>query len=162
MEITSVDVIPVSVPYTTSLDIAGGGSPTAYYLVVRVQTDEGVEGICEAKTTPSFAGAGRETALAAIESHLGPAVVGVDPRNLVADHDAMDRALSGSPFAKAASTSPATTLRGRPSVFRCRHCSAAGVATRSPSASRSASSRWTTRWPTPSEPSTGTASPRSR
>jgi muconate cycloisomerase len=102
MEISSVEAIPVSVPYTNSLDIAGGGSTTADYLVVRVLTDEGIEGVGEASTTPSFAGAGRETVAAAIDAHLGPAVVGVDPRNLAAVHDAMDRVLSGSPFAKAA------------------------------------------------------------
>lgn len=102
MEITAVETIPVSVPYSIDFDIAGGGTPTADHVLVRLHTDTGTTGIGEASPSPFFSSETQGSVLSAIDEHISPAISGLSPMNLTAIHEAMDEALKGNPFAKTA------------------------------------------------------------
>lgn len=102
MEITDVETIPVSVPYSIDFDIAGGGMATADHVLVRLSTDEGVVGVGEASPSPFFASETVDSVVAAIDDHLAPAVTGERPANRSAVHEAMGDAIKGNPFAKTA------------------------------------------------------------
>jgi muconate cycloisomerase len=102
MEITEIETIPVSVPYSIDFDIAGGGMATADHVLVRLHTDAGVVGIGEASPKPFFAPETMDGVVTAIDDHIAPAVAGEDPTNLARVHEAMDAAIKGNPFAKTA------------------------------------------------------------
>lgn len=104
MKITSVEAIRTSLVVNPKLAIvsAAGAHPESHYLVVRVRTDEGVEGVGEATLAPVWSGETQGGALVATEKILTPALVGQDPRNVRSLAAVMDRALIGNPFTKAA------------------------------------------------------------
>jgi L-alanine-DL-glutamate epimerase-like enolase superfamily enzyme len=104
VRVVGVDVFGYRLRYAHSAYVMSGGRSVDALesTVVRVTTDTGVQGWGE--TCPlgptyleAFAG-GARAALA----ELAPALLGVDPRNLGAVHDAMDGALRGHAYAKAA------------------------------------------------------------
>lgn len=97
MKIVSVMATPVrlaipSAPYTTvgaGTKIEWGGKrsrispkrpgPVLEYVLVRIETDEGLAGVGEAQVDVGFFGETVEQARAAIEDYLGPQLVGKDP-----------------------------------------------------------------------------------
>lgn len=102
MRIERVEVYGLDLTYVHGQYVMSGGrvidSLASTY--VRVVTDDGIEGwgeVCPLGTTylASHA-AGARAALGL----LGPAVVGLDPRDLASVNDAMDRALMGHEYAK--------------------------------------------------------------
>lgn len=102
MRITQVDVFGHELTYVHGTFELSGGRAAAVEssTLVRVATDEGLEGWGEAcplagTYLPSFAGGLR----AALEV-LAPAVLGADPRNLADINARMDAALLGQPAAK--------------------------------------------------------------
>ena len=102
MKIARVEVYGLDLTYVHGQYVMSGGRvieslPTTY---VRVITDDGISGwgeVCPLGTTylPSHAGGAR----AALEL-LGPAIIGLDPTDLGAVNEAMDRALMGHEYAK--------------------------------------------------------------
>jgi cis-L-3-hydroxyproline dehydratase len=126
MRIAQVDVFGHELTYVHGTFELSGGRAAAVEssTLVRVTTDEGLEGWGEAcplagNYLPSFAG-GVRAALAV----LAPAVLGADPRNLADVNARMDAALLGQPAAKSpldvacwdilgrATTTPLATLLG--------------------------------------------------
>ncbi|WP_137285893.1 mandelate racemase/muconate lactonizing enzyme family protein [Halorussus salinisoli] len=101
MKIDTVRAIPVSVPFAVDFDVASGGVPAADHVLVEIETDAGVTGLGEASPMPFFTGETQETIVPVIESHLAPKLLGVDPSNLHAVHEAMDE-IAGNPLAKTA------------------------------------------------------------
>ncbi|HST25261.1 MAG TPA: enolase C-terminal domain-like protein [Gaiellaceae bacterium] len=104
MKIVGVDVYGYDLTYRHGSYVMSGGRSVDVLpsTIVRVRTDEGIEGFgetCPLGTTylPAF-GAGARAAL----RELAPALVGVDPCNLAAVADAMDQALRGHDYAKSA------------------------------------------------------------
>jgi L-alanine-DL-glutamate epimerase-like enolase superfamily enzyme len=97
MKITRVSAMPVrvpiaSAPYTTvgaGTKIEWGGKrsrispkrpgPVLEYLVVKIETDEGVVGIGEAQADIGFFGETIEQVQSAVEDYLGPQLIGKDP-----------------------------------------------------------------------------------
>ena len=96
MRITSVSTTPVRIPVPRPLyntDRAGTKnewgrlarispkrpSPILEYLIVRIETDEGVTGIGEAPVDIGFFGETLEEVRASIDDYLGPQIVGGDP-----------------------------------------------------------------------------------
>jgi len=84
-------------------------APIGRHAVVRVDTDEGLSGWGEAPAGISWGGPhGRycgespETVRHVIAEHLIEAVKGLDPRDIAVIHSAMDKAVKGNPYAKAA------------------------------------------------------------
>jgi L-alanine-DL-glutamate epimerase-like enolase superfamily enzyme len=115
MRIARVGVFHYDLRYAHGEYVMSGGRTVSSLpsTVVRVESDTGVVGWGE--TCPlgptyleSFAG-GARAALA----ELAPALIGVDPSNLGAVHDAMDGALRGHAYAKAAVDIGCWDLLGR-------------------------------------------------
>jgi L-alanine-DL-glutamate epimerase-like enolase superfamily enzyme len=102
MKISAVEVYHFDLSYVHGTYRMSGGRDvtTLPSTLVRVTSDTGLEGwgeVCPLGTTylPSHAGGAR----AALQL-LAPAVIGIDPTNLAAVNDAMDRALMGYAYAK--------------------------------------------------------------
>lgn len=104
MKITSIDTIAASLVVNPRLAIvsAAGKHPQSDYLVIRISTDEGIEGFGEATVAPVWSGETQAGAAAAIRSILAPALIGSDPRDIRRIAVLMDRALIGNHFTKAA------------------------------------------------------------
>jgi muconate/chloromuconate cycloisomerase len=89
----------VTKPYVSALEKKG--MTEVHCVVLRMTTDDGLCGLGETDPHPGFAAESPETVMQVIRRYLGPAVLGMDPGNLVALHTKMDSVVSGSPFAKA-------------------------------------------------------------
>lgn len=87
-------------PYLTA-DYKGAGLSEKTCVVVRVTTDNGLCGLGEADPFPTFTYESTETVLQMIRQYVGPAVLGLNPSNVVGLHTQMDAALPGWSFAKA-------------------------------------------------------------
>lgn len=95
----SVVQAEVTKPYVSALEKKG--MTEVHCIVLRVTTDDGLCGLGETDPHPGFAAESPETVMQVIRRYLGPAVLGLDPGNLVALHARMDSVVSGFPFAKA-------------------------------------------------------------
>ncbi|MCP4168895.1 MAG: dipeptide epimerase [Chloroflexi bacterium] len=86
-------------PYITA-DYPDGmkGKPC---VIVRMTTDSDLSGLGESDPFPTFTYESPESVLHMIRHRLGPAILGMDPGNLVALHTKMDAVLPGWSFAKA-------------------------------------------------------------
>ena len=71
-------------------------------VVVAVHTDDGLVGYGEATGSPTWSGETQAGTLSVIRQVLSPCLIGKDPIQIRALTEAMDRALWGNPFAKAA------------------------------------------------------------
>ena len=115
MKITHIEVIPIRIPLKparymiTSLGI----HTESKYLLVRVGTDAGVEGIGEATVMPNWSGETVWGAKAMIENVLAPVVIGADPADIVELDRRMDRAARHNWFAKSAIEMACWDIQGR-------------------------------------------------
>lgn len=100
MKITAVETIITRVPIRHSGRLGVGSLEEIDLVIVRLQTDVGIEGVGECSPWAVFA----ENAFAikaTIDHYLAPAVIGQSPFNVEAILLSMDAAHYGSPFAKA-------------------------------------------------------------
>ena len=111
IEVSSVRV-DLSRPYITA-DYKGQGMTTKSCVVLRMTTDDGLCGLGESDPFLTFSYESPETVMQVIRHHLGPAVLGSDPRNLAALHAKMDSVVPGWPFAKAPFDVAAHDLSGQ-------------------------------------------------
>jgi muconate cycloisomerase len=104
MKITTIECIPVRVPIRPEVAIRGSGGchSESPFLLIKVHTDEGVYGLGEVSCTPRWSGEDQVTAAHFIETILGPALAGSDPRDIEALAARLHAALYGHPFTKAA------------------------------------------------------------
>lgn len=104
MKITSVETFPVRIPLKPErrMITALGQHIVSDYLVVRLRTDQGVEGVGEATVMPNWSGETIWGAQAIIKHILAPAVMDGDPANIVDIDARMDRRCRHNWFAKAA------------------------------------------------------------
>ena len=104
MQIVRIEVATVRVelvkPYVTA-DYKGQGMTGKPCVVLRMTTDNGLTGIGESDPFPTFTYESPESVMEIIRHQLGPAVLGMDPSNLVALHAKMDTVIPAWPFAKA-------------------------------------------------------------
>lgn len=84
-------------------------APIGHHAIIRVDTDEGISGWGEAPTGITWGGShmryfgeSPETVRLIIQNYLRHVIVGQDPRDMAVLHVAMDRAVKGHPYAKAA------------------------------------------------------------
>ncbi len=84
-------------------------SPIGRHYILKLRTDEGIEGWGEAPALATWGGPSGmyfgetpETVAHIIRDYLVPSLEGIDPRNITACHGAMDQAVKGHPYAKAA------------------------------------------------------------
>ncbi|MGE0606263.1 MAG: mandelate racemase/muconate lactonizing enzyme family protein [Pirellulales bacterium] len=104
MKITSVETFPVRIPLKAErrMITALGQHIVSDYLIVRVRTDQGIDGVGEATVMPNWSGETLWGAQAIIEKILGPAVLEGDPANIVDIDARLDRRCRHNWFAKAA------------------------------------------------------------
>lgn len=110
MKITGVETIRVDLPprraHRMSFDREGR---LGRYVIIRVLTDEGIQGLGEATVLPMWGGDHMryfgelpDTTVHIIQEYLIPAIAGQDPFDIEAIHTIMDRTVKGYPYAKAA------------------------------------------------------------
>jgi L-alanine-DL-glutamate epimerase-like enolase superfamily enzyme len=104
MKITRIETIPVRVPIKPELAIRGGrglSHAVSPFLLVRIHTDEGLEGVGEASCTPRWSGEDQVSAAHFINTYFAPLLVGEDV------------ATGGSPVGSRADEPSAATGAGR-------------------------------------------------
>jgi L-alanine-DL-glutamate epimerase-like enolase superfamily enzyme len=104
VRVTAIEAIPVRVPLKKGMTTrtAHGDHVTSDYVVVRVKTDAGLEGLGEATVSAIWSGETSASCVSAVEGLLGPALVGSDPTAVRRARGVMDRVLKFNPFTKAA------------------------------------------------------------
>lgn len=80
MKINHVEIIPVDIPYRMPFRVSSGGVTSGSFVIVKIRTDEGIEGV---GSSIGFGSAGltRESAMAAMKSLALAVLLGQDPLN---------------------------------------------------------------------------------
>jgi L-alanine-DL-glutamate epimerase-like enolase superfamily enzyme len=104
MKIISVEAIPIWQIVDPRLAIisAAGKHPESHYLIVKVQTDNGLTGYGEGTIAPAWSGETQTGAQHIIDKMLAPLLRGQDPLRISHLTDLIDRTLIGNLFVKAA------------------------------------------------------------
>jgi L-alanine-DL-glutamate epimerase-like enolase superfamily enzyme len=104
MKIVSVEAIPLEQTVNPRLAIvsAAGKHPVSRYVLVKVATDEGITGYGEATVVPVWSGENQAGAQQTVREIFAPILRGADPFQFGRLVEAMDRAVIGNPFTKAA------------------------------------------------------------
>jgi muconate cycloisomerase len=104
LKITSIETIPVRVPIRERLAIRarGGTHAVSPFLLVRINTDEGLHGLGEVSCTPRWSGEDQTTAAHFIRTIFAPLLEQQDPCEIERLTLKMRHALAGHPFTKAA------------------------------------------------------------
>jgi muconate cycloisomerase len=104
LKITSIETIPVRVPIRERLAIRAraGYHTVSPFLLVKVNTDEGIHGWGEVSCTPRWSGEDQVTAAHFIRTIFAPLLEHHDPRDIERITLKMHHALAGHPFTKAA------------------------------------------------------------
>jgi L-alanine-DL-glutamate epimerase-like enolase superfamily enzyme len=105
MKVIGVDAIPVSVPRKPDVNIVGselGAIPSAEFVIVRVRTDEGVDGWGEAPVELPWTGEDVVIAKHCIDTYLAPIVIGLSPFDVNRALGSMESAIPWHPYSKAA------------------------------------------------------------
>jgi muconate cycloisomerase len=117
MQIDRIEAIPVRIPLRPERRMVSalGRHEVSEFVLVRLSTDAGYEGVGEATVTPRWSGETVWGARAIIEHVFAPSLLGCDPR----DHDEIDRRLDavavGNWFAKSALEMACWDIAGRAS-----------------------------------------------
>lgn len=101
--IASIHTVPVSPRVREDLVVSGarGTHDRSNFLLVRVMTSSGVDGIGEVSATLTWSGEDSTTAQHVIDTVLAPALIGESLVPVAALEQRMDRVLAGNPFTKA-------------------------------------------------------------
>ena len=104
MQIRQIETIPVRIPLKQERRMisALGRHDVSDFLLVRVETDDGVEGWGEATVTPRWSGETCRGAKAIIDEVLAPATLGCDVADIIELDRRMDAVAVGNWFAKSA------------------------------------------------------------
>lgn len=104
MKITHVETYPIRIPLKPARHMitALGMHTESLYMIVRVGTTSGIEGIGEATVMPTWSGETLWGARAITEKIFAPQLLGADPRDGEDIDRRLDRAARGNWFAKAA------------------------------------------------------------
>ncbi|HEX5270165.1 MAG TPA: enolase C-terminal domain-like protein [Gemmataceae bacterium] len=115
MKITHVETYPVRIPLKPARHMvtALGRHTESSYLLVRVGTDAGVEGVGEATVMPIWSGETVWGARALVERVLAPLLTGADPRDIDDVNRRLDRGTRHNWFAKAALEMACWDVRGK-------------------------------------------------
>lgn len=104
MKISKIDAIPVRIPLKPERRMVSalGRHEVSEFVLVRLQTDDGTEGVGEATATPCWSGETVWGATAIIQNLLGPLVEGCDPQDIDTVTARMDAVAVDNWFAKSA------------------------------------------------------------
>src|SRR5262245_7621928 len=115
MRITQIESIPVRIPLKPERRMVSalGQHVVSQYVLVRVVTDSGLEGVGEATVMPRWSGETVWGAKAVIDQVLAPLLTGCDPHAIEEIDRLMDRACAHNWFAKAAIEMACWDIQGR-------------------------------------------------
>jgi muconate cycloisomerase len=115
MKITHVETFPVHIPLIPARRMisALGMQTESRYLLVRLGTDAGIDGVGEATVMPAWSGETVWGARALVEQVLAPLLVGCDPHDLATIEERMDSATRHNWFAKAALEMACWDIQGK-------------------------------------------------
>jgi muconate cycloisomerase len=120
MKIRGCEAFTVALPWRRLHRMAFPSGELGNYVIVRLFTDNGIEGLGEATVLKEWGGDhgryfGESPALTVklIETTLGPALEGTDPLNIEAAHQRMDAAVKGYPYAKTALDEALHDIKGK-------------------------------------------------
>ena len=104
MKIATIETTLLDIPFVRPHHLSFGTIAEANFVIVRVRTDEGLEGLGEAVTLggPTWGEESAETIQAIVERYLAPELIGQDPFAIEALNQRMARRVKGNLFAKAA------------------------------------------------------------
>ncbi|MFQ5903025.1 MAG: mandelate racemase/muconate lactonizing enzyme family protein [Candidatus Binatia bacterium] len=109
MKIERIETIPIKLPPRRVHQWASLTTPIGVYIIVKLETEEGLVGLGEAPVLKDWGGDHMKyygetpkATLHIINDILAPAIVGEDPGRIEALHSVMDRAVKGYPYCKAA------------------------------------------------------------
>jgi L-alanine-DL-glutamate epimerase-like enolase superfamily enzyme len=80
MRINRVEIIPVDIPYKIPFRVSTGGVTSGNFIILRIMTDEGIDGIGSSIGFPLM-GNTRESAMAQMKSIASGVLLGQDPLN---------------------------------------------------------------------------------
>ena len=101
MKITEVEIVPYRVPNRATHHIATLTLLALDNILIRIRTDEGLEGIGEAVSEAKWNSTVREAHEALLREYLAPVLLGMDPFDVNAIWNKMDRVVDGQYSAKA-------------------------------------------------------------
>ncbi len=113
MKITQIRTFNVGFKLKKPLTISKMTREKSSNTIVKIETDEGIEGFGEATFAHFFAGETRDSAKSTIDKCLAPALIGMDPMNILSLVDKMDWVIAGNPFAKAAVEMALWDIKGK-------------------------------------------------
>nr|AUN35805.1 muconate cycloisomerase [uncultured bacterium] len=115
MRITRIESFPVRIPLKPERRMISslGQHTVSDYVVVRVSTDAGIDGVGEATVMPRWSGETVWGATALIDNVLAPAVIGKDPHDIGSIDSAMERATALNWFAKSAIEMACWDIQGK-------------------------------------------------
>jgi len=104
MKITRIDTYPVLIPLKPERQMISslGQHIDSRYVLVRISTDAGIEGVGEATVAPRWSGETMWGTVSLIEQILAPLLIGQDPREIEEIDGVMDGAVEGNWFTKSA------------------------------------------------------------
>ena len=94
MKINRIEIIPVDIPYKTPFRVSYGGVTSGSYIILRIWTDEGVDGVGSSIGFGKI-GLTREGAMAQMKSIASGLLLGQDPLNTEAILSRLDVVLPG-------------------------------------------------------------------
>ena len=80
MKINRVEIIPIDIPYQTPFRVSSGGTISGNFIILKILTDEGLEGIGSSIGFGAL-GQNRESAMAIMKSLASGLLLGQDPLN---------------------------------------------------------------------------------
>jgi L-alanine-DL-glutamate epimerase-like enolase superfamily enzyme len=101
MKITKIEALPFRIPLKKPTEWARGIQDAAEHILVKVYTDDGLVGLAEAPPRPTIYGESIESIRFALNTWLGPMIMGMNPFELEKIWDKFDR-IAQNPTAKAA------------------------------------------------------------
>ena len=115
MKITHVETYPLRIPFKPERIMYStlGEQRYSYYVIVRLGTEGGVEGVGEVTVVPAWSGETVRGAQVVIEEIFAPLVVGCDPHDTPEIERRMDTVCKHNWFAKAAIEMACWDIRGK-------------------------------------------------
>lgn len=115
MYISRIETYPVRIPLKPERRMisALGQHTVSQYVVVRVFTDAGIDGVGEATVTPRWSGETVWGTKAVIDNVLAPLLIGCDPHNIAEIDVRMDKACAHNWFAKSAIEMACWDIQGK-------------------------------------------------
>jgi muconate/chloromuconate cycloisomerase len=104
MKITAVETTLLDIPFVRPHHLSFGTIAEANFVLVRLRTDQGLEGLGEAVTLggPTWGEESVESIQATIERYLAPELIGQDPFGIEAINQRLARRVRGNLFARSA------------------------------------------------------------